>query len=347
MDGETFKLDHGHVVIAAITSLHEHLEPVGDARRRPAGAQRGGARACSRQPWVKTSLAPGSKVVTEYLERAGAARAARRARLQPRRLRLHDLHRQLRPAARRDLAPRSTTATSRSSRVLSRQPQLRGPHQPRREDELPRVAAARRRLRARRARWTSTSSTTRSATTRTASDVYLRDIWPSAQEIAQTIEDAVQSDMFRKSYGEVFDGDERWNGLEVPDRRPLRLGRRLDLRAPAAVLRRACRPSPTPVQPTSRARACWRSSATRSPPTTSRRRARSSEDSPAGRVPQGARRRAARLQLLRRAARQPRGDDARHVRQHPPAQPAGARHRGRRDAAPARGRARCRSTTRR
>jgi aconitate hydratase A / 2-methylisocitrate dehydratase len=46
--------------------------------------------------------------------------------------------------------------------------------------------------------------------------VYLRDIWPSEQEIAQTIEEAVQSDMFRSSYGEVFDGDERWNGLEVP-----------------------------------------------------------------------------------------------------------------------------------
>ncbi len=46
--------------------------------------------------------------------------------------------------------------------------------------------------------------------------VYLKDIWPSAAEVAQTIEDAVQSDMFRKSYEEVFDGDERWNTLEVP-----------------------------------------------------------------------------------------------------------------------------------
>ncbi len=45
--------------------------------------------------------------------------------------------------------------------------------------------------------------------------VFLKDIWPSAAEVAETIEDAVQSDMFRKSYGEVFDGDERWNSLEV------------------------------------------------------------------------------------------------------------------------------------
>jgi len=44
----------------------------------------------------------------------------------------------------------------------------------------------------------------------------MKDIWPSEAEVQQTIEEAVQSDMFRKSYGEVFDGDTRWNGLEVP-----------------------------------------------------------------------------------------------------------------------------------
>jgi aconitate hydratase len=46
--------------------------------------------------------------------------------------------------------------------------------------------------------------------------VYLKDIWPTAAEVAATVEEAVQSDMFRKSYGEVFDGDERWNSLSVP-----------------------------------------------------------------------------------------------------------------------------------
>jgi aconitate hydratase len=46
--------------------------------------------------------------------------------------------------------------------------------------------------------------------------VFLKDIWPSSHEVAETIEEAVQSDMFRKSYAEVFDGDERWNSLEVP-----------------------------------------------------------------------------------------------------------------------------------
>ena len=46
--------------------------------------------------------------------------------------------------------------------------------------------------------------------------VFLKDIWPESKEVAETIEEAVQSDMFHKSYGEVFDGDERWNSLEVP-----------------------------------------------------------------------------------------------------------------------------------
>ena len=94
VDGQTFDLDHGHVVIAAITSCTNTSNPsvmVG------AGilARNALARGLQSKPWVKTSLAPGSKVVTEYLDRAGLDRAARAARLQPRRLRLHDLHRQL------------------------------------------------------------------------------------------------------------------------------------------------------------------------------------------------------------------------------------------------------------
>jgi aconitate hydratase len=47
--------------------------------------------------------------------------------------------------------------------------------------------------------------------------VYLRDIWPSQQEVQEVIAQAVQSDMFRKSYADVYSGDERWNALEVPE----------------------------------------------------------------------------------------------------------------------------------
>src|SRR3954447_20187205 len=70
MDGETFAVDHGHVVIAAITSCTNTSNP---SVMLGAGllARNAVARGLQRAPWVKTSLAPGSKVVTEYYERAG------------------------------------------------------------------------------------------------------------------------------------------------------------------------------------------------------------------------------------------------------------------------------------
>ena len=67
--------------------------------------------------------------------------------------------------------------------------------------------------------------------------VYLRDIWPTQEEVNAEIESAIESDMFRKSYGEVFEGDENWEALRDPRGRPLRLGRRLHLREAPALLR--------------------------------------------------------------------------------------------------------------
>ena len=46
--------------------------------------------------------------------------------------------------------------------------------------------------------------------------VFLKDIWPTSEEIAATVASSIDSEMFRKSYGKVFDGDERWQGLAVP-----------------------------------------------------------------------------------------------------------------------------------
>ena len=94
------QLEHGSVVIAAITSCTNTSNP---SVMIAAGllAKKAVERGLTRQPWVKTSLAPGSKVVTEYLRRPGLTAVPRAARLQPGRLRLHDLHRQQRAAARR------------------------------------------------------------------------------------------------------------------------------------------------------------------------------------------------------------------------------------------------------
>ena len=112
--GETVELDHGHVVIAAITSCTNTSNPsvmLGAGLLAKKAVERG----LRRQPWVKTSLAPGSTVVTEYLERSGPRRVPRQAPVQPGRLRLHDLHRELRARCRRRSRRPSTTTTSSSA----------------------------------------------------------------------------------------------------------------------------------------------------------------------------------------------------------------------------------------
>jgi aconitate hydratase len=48
-------------------------------------------------------------------------------------------------------------------------------------------------------------------------EVFLKDVWPSSEEVARLVEESVRSDMFVSSYAEVFEGDERWKGLEVPE----------------------------------------------------------------------------------------------------------------------------------
>ncbi len=146
--GEDYALEHGSVVIAAITSCTNTSNP---SVMIAAGllAKKAVERGLERKPWVKSSLAPGSKVVSKYYRAAGLDALSRRARLQHRRLRLHDVHRELRPAARGDQRRRCGGRPRRRRRPL-RQPQLRGAHPRRGEGELSRLAAARRRLRARR-----------------------------------------------------------------------------------------------------------------------------------------------------------------------------------------------------
>ncbi len=68
--------------------------------------------------------------------------------------------------------------------------------------------------------------------------VYLKDIWPSSHEIQETILSSVTSEMFRSSYASVFQGDERWNSIDSPRRRNVRLGRRFHLHPESALLPR-------------------------------------------------------------------------------------------------------------
>ena len=148
VEGEDYRLRDGSVVIASITSCTNTSNPyvmIG------AGlvARKARALGLTRKPWVKTSLAPGTQVVTDYLEAAGPAGGSRRHRLQPRRLRLHHLHRQFRARFSRSLEGDQRQRPDRGRGPVG-QPQLRGPDQPGRARELPRLAAAGRGLCARR-----------------------------------------------------------------------------------------------------------------------------------------------------------------------------------------------------
>ena len=127
--------------------LHEHLEPVGDDRRGPARQEGGRGRA--RADAVGEDLAGAGLEGRDRVP--GACRpagAAVEARVRPRGLRLHDLHRELGTASGGGLAGDRGARPGRGERAV-RQPQLRGPHPPRGEDELPRLAAAVRGVRAR------------------------------------------------------------------------------------------------------------------------------------------------------------------------------------------------------
>ena len=212
-DGTETELDHGHVVIAAITSCTNTSNPsvMLGAGILARNAVQAGLRV---KPWVKTSLAPGSKVVTEYLDRAGLTEHLDELGFNlvgygcttcignsgPLPQEISDV------VNAEDLAVVSVLSGNRNfegrinpdvrMNYLASPPlcvayALAGTMDIDLYDEP--LGEGRR-----------------------GEPIYLKDIWPDAREVAQTIEDAVRSDMFRRSYGEVFEGDERWNSLEVP-----------------------------------------------------------------------------------------------------------------------------------
>ena len=158
--------------------------------------------------------------------------------------------------------------------------------------------------------------------------VFLTDIWPSPQEVQTVVASSVAADMFTTDYADVFNGDDNWRGLEVPT------GDTFEW-APTSTY--VARPpyfdgmpaEPAPVTDIHGAKVLAKLGDSVTTDHISPAGAIKAT-APAGPVPDRARHRPERLQLLRVPPRQPRGDDPRHVRQHPAPQPARARHRGRR-----------------
>jgi len=213
-NGQDFELSHGAVVIAAITSCTNTSNPyvmVGAGLLAKKAVERG----LTRKPWVKTSLAPGSKVVSEYLDKAG----------------LTDYLEQLQfnlvgygcttcignsgPLP-EEISKAVLDADLSVCSVLSGNRNFEGRIHPEVKMNYlaspPLVVAY-----ALAGRMDIDIFEEPLGEGSDGEPVYLRDIWPTQQEINETVEQSVKSEMFTGSYGEVFEGDENWNGLDVPE----------------------------------------------------------------------------------------------------------------------------------
>jgi aconitate hydratase len=206
-------LKHGSVVIAAITSCTNTSNP---SVMVAAGllAKKAVERGLEVPPWVKTSLAPGSKVVTEYLEKAGLRPFLEKLKFDtvgygcttcignsgP-----------LPPEVAKAVQERELVVAS----VLSGNRNFEGRINPDvRANYLmspPLVVAY-----ALAGRMDVDLTTEPIGKGRDGKPVYLKDIWPTQQEIAETIEKSVVSSQFSKTYAAVFEGDERWRSIAVP-----------------------------------------------------------------------------------------------------------------------------------
>ena len=206
-------LGHGSVVIAAITSCTNTSNPsvmIGAGLVAKKAVERG----LTRQPWVKTSLAPGSKVVTEYLRKARLDRY------------LDELGFNLvgygcttcignSGPLPNDVAAEVEARNLVVCSVLSGNRNFEGRIQQQvRANYLaspPLVVAY-----ALAGRMTLDLTREPLGVDRAGEPVYLRELWPTEREIQETILTAVTSDMFREQYSDVFSGDEHWRTLKVP-----------------------------------------------------------------------------------------------------------------------------------
>jgi len=207
-------LHHGSVVIAAITSCTNTSNP---SVMVAAGlvAKKAVERGLQVPAWVKTSLAPGSKVVSDYLERAGLTPYLEK-------LKFHIVgygcttcignSGPLSEEISKAIDEQNLVVAS----VLSGNRNFEGRINPDvRANYLmspPLVVAF-----ALAGRIDIDLRKDAIANDKQGQPVYLADIWPSRSEVDEAVKKSISSDMFRRSYGEVYHGDERWRSLPVPE----------------------------------------------------------------------------------------------------------------------------------
>jgi aconitate hydratase len=213
-DGDGSAIGHGSVVIAAITSCTNTSNP---SVMIAAGllAKKAVERGLTTRPWVKASLAPGSKVVTDYYRDSGLDQYLDRLRFNlvgygcttcignsgplPAEI--------SRAVHENDLVVAAVLSGNRNfeGRINSdvRANYLASP---------PLVVAY-----ALAGTMNVDLTSEPLGRDRDGKPVYLKEIWPTQREVQDTILKSVRSEMFRKEYGEVFEGDERWNSFDVPE----------------------------------------------------------------------------------------------------------------------------------
>ena len=211
---EDFTLDHGSVVIAAITSCTNTSNP---SVMVAAGllAKKAVEKGLAAKPWVKTSLAPGSKVVTRYLEEAGLTPFLEK-------LNFYTVgygcttcignSGPLHPAISKAISEGGLATAS----VLSGNRNFEG----RISSEVRANFLASPPLVVAYALAGTVDTDLASEPLGTGEDgepVYLKDIWPSQEEIRQTVGQALHADMFESEYADVFTGDDRWRALPIPE----------------------------------------------------------------------------------------------------------------------------------
>jgi aconitate hydratase len=213
-DGTKFEVDHGAVAIAAITSCTNTSNPsvmIGAALLAKNAVERG----LSRKPWVKTSLAPGSKVVMDYYERAGLT-----PYLDKLGFNLVGYGCTTCIGNSGPLIPEVSQAVNEQDlsvvSVLSGNRNFEGRINP---DVKMNYLASPPLVVAYALAGSMDVDLYREPLGQDAdgNDVFMKDIWPSAQEIEDVVESAIASEMFTQDYADVFAGDERWQQLPTPE----------------------------------------------------------------------------------------------------------------------------------
>ena len=214
LNGDRFQLNHGAVVISAITSCTNTSNPsvmVGAGLLAKKAVERG----LKRKPWVKTSLAPGSKVVTDYLKDTGLLPYLEQlgfylvgygcttciGNTGP-------LQEPISAGIQEgDLVVAAVLSGNRNfeGRI---HPQVRANYLASPPLVVAYALAGRMDMDITREPLGEDSK---------GAAVYLKDLWPSPEEVRDTIRKSVRSDMFKKQYGEVFEGDERWKSMPTPE----------------------------------------------------------------------------------------------------------------------------------